>query len=228
MTEVSFTTASSSASASARRVYARSPTYPPMRSSSPPASAYFSQFTGDHHGEPVPTTPDASAHFAYSTTLRRHHVEQPLAHPPTLGELRTVVAEEGPSGLWQRATQTLKGLFSQEDLRGGYEQLPSQKETQDTPSARFAHCSIEVSSASSGSNSVVSSDRTCAGIYLCVVTVTPACAVCVLFISRVREAALTMSLTCVHLAGYSVILPDIVFRRSFCRVHSILTGYTRI
>ncbi|KAK7691917.1 hypothetical protein QCA50_005322 [Cerrena zonata] len=143
MTEVSFTTASSSTPASARRTYPRSPTYPPMRSSSPPASAYFSHFTGDHHGEPVPTTPDAGSHFAYSTTLRRHHVEQALGHPPTLGELRSVVAEEGPSGLWERVMQTVRGLFSQEDSKGEYERLPSQKETKDTPSARFAHCSID-------------------------------------------------------------------------------------
>ena len=181
MNEVSFTTASSSSSASARRVYVRSPTYPPMRSSSPPASAYFSHFTGDHHGEPVPTTPDASAHFAYSTTLRRHHVEQPLAHPPTLGEIRNVVAEEGPSGLWQRLVQTFEGLFSKEDSRGDYERLPSQKESKDTPSARFAHCSIEVSSAFIAFNMDTPLDEMCAALGRCVVTVTSACVACTLF-----------------------------------------------
>lgn len=120
-----------------------------MRSSSPPASAYFSHFTGDHHGDPVPTSPDAGSHFAYSTTLRRHHVEPALGitHPPTLGELRNVVVEEGPSGLWQRVTETARGFFSKEESRGDYERLISQKETTETPSARFAHCSIEVSNA---------------------------------------------------------------------------------
>ncbi|CAL1711624.1 unnamed protein product [Somion occarium] len=146
MSEVSFSTASASSAASSRRTYARSPTYPPpMRPASPPASAYFSHFTGDHHGEPQPNTPDASAHFAYSTTLRRHHVEAPLGitHPPTFGELRTVVAEEGTTGLWQRVVQTVRGLFPLEVSRGEYERLPSQKERQITPSARFAHCNIE-------------------------------------------------------------------------------------
>ncbi|KAI0076400.1 hypothetical protein K474DRAFT_1560332, partial [Panus rudis PR-1116 ss-1] len=68
------------------------------RSASPPASAYFSTFTGDHHMEPQPNTPEASAHFAYSTTLRRHHPQ----HELPIAELRQVVAEEGPKGVWER------------------------------------------------------------------------------------------------------------------------------
>ena len=70
-----------------RRIYARpsmasvNTAHPisPNRPSSPPATAYFSGF-GD---EDVPASvqreptaqPDAQAHFAYSTTLRRHHVD---------------------------------------------------------------------------------------------------------------------------------------------------------
>lgn len=151
--ESSFATAASSSSARSRHGFTnRSATLPPQRPDSPPASAYFSDFAGDDTRPPQPT-PDAGSHFAYSTTLRRHHPEGPLAFPqtphgaalPTFDQLRSVVAEEGPSGLWDKITTTVKSYISSEPH--DYEQLPTRREeSKDTPSARFAHCSAEVRS----------------------------------------------------------------------------------
>lgn len=130
----------------------RPPVYTQYRSESPPASAYFSHITGDHHYEPQPTRPDANAHFAYSTTLRRHALEGPLGlpHPPpgsgisSLGELRTVVETEGAKGLWDRTVGRLAAASTQ---REQYERLPMHKEDpqKESASARFAHCSAQVS-----------------------------------------------------------------------------------
>jgi P-type Ca2+ transporter type 2C len=83
----------SSSSRAPRRIYARpamayantnNPYLPArQRSPSPPATAYFSGFQNDNEDldpaadmqrEPTAHT-DAQAHFAYSTTLRRHHVD---------------------------------------------------------------------------------------------------------------------------------------------------------
>ncbi len=149
----SFTAESSSSAFSRPTVNNRSATLPPPpRSGSPPASAYFSQFSVDDTHEPR-VAADASAHFAYSTTLRRHHPEGPLGFPqtphgaslPTLHELRSVAAEEGPTGLWQRAVGTVKSSFPSSGS-GNYERIPSHKEEhRETPSARFAHFSVDVS-----------------------------------------------------------------------------------
>lgn len=124
---------------------------PVARSSSPPASTYFTPYDGAHHGDPQPATPDANAHFAYSTTLRRHRAEGPLGLGtpgsangfPKLEELRTVVEEEGPSGLWQRSLGVVKGLLSKDER---YEKLdtPLTSVHRETPSAIFAHRSVEV------------------------------------------------------------------------------------
>ena len=149
--EASFATAAVSNSArSSHGFTSRSATLPPHRTESPPASAYFSEFAGDDTLPPQPT-PDASSHFAYSTTLRRHHPEGPLAFPqtphgaalPTFEQLRSVVSEEGTSGLWDKVMGTVRSYVSPETH--DYEALPTRREeTKDTPSARFAHCSIEV------------------------------------------------------------------------------------
>ncbi|KAL7277662.1 hypothetical protein ACG7TL_008591 [Trametes sanguinea] len=143
----------SASSTSARARYnanPRSATYATYRSESPPASAYFSHFSGDHHEEPQPTIPDASAHFAYSTTLRRHTLEGPLGlpHPsagvPSLEELRTAVQAEGARGLWERTVGRIIALFSQQNQ---YEQLPTHVEAgtlhKESASAKFAHCSVQ-------------------------------------------------------------------------------------
>ncbi|EMD32983.1 hypothetical protein CERSUDRAFT_118411 [Gelatoporia subvermispora B] len=149
--ESDFPTSSSSA-LTRRAIGAASPYYPYQRTASPPASAYFSHFTGDPHQDPLPNTPDATAHFAYSTTLRRHTVDHlGLPTPATagtlptvLGELRTVVATEGPSGLWQRTVGRLVAHFRSRD---GYESLPTHaqkdEQHQDTPSARYAHYTVQ-------------------------------------------------------------------------------------
>lgn len=144
----------SASSTSARARYnanPRSATYATYRSESPPASAYFSHFSGDHHEEPQPTISDASAHFAYSTTLRRHTLEGPLGlpHPsagvPSLEELRTAVQAEGARGLWERTVGRIIALFSQQNQ---YEQLPTHVEAgtlhKESASAKFAHCSVQV------------------------------------------------------------------------------------
>ncbi|KAI8971019.1 calcium-transporting ATPase [Trametes punicea] len=140
---------------SARARYAanpRSATFASYRSESPPASAYFSHFSGDHHEEPQPTVPDAHAHFAYSTMLRRHTLEGPLGLPhsasavniPSLDELRTVAQAEGARGIWERTIGRIIALFNQ---RGQYEQLPTHAEQgtsqRESASARFAHCSVQ-------------------------------------------------------------------------------------
>ena len=128
------------------------PAYAQYRSESPPASAYFSHFSGDHHQEPQPSRPDTNAHFAYSTTLRRHTLEGPLGLPPpppgggitSIGELRSVVEAEGARGIWDRTGGRLIAAFTQ---REQYERLPMHKEEsaqRESVSARFAHYSIQV------------------------------------------------------------------------------------
>lgn len=146
-------TASSSSSALSRHTATtRSATLPPPRTSSPPASAYFSQFAADD-SHVAQAAPDASSHFAYSTTLRRHQQEGPLGFTQTphgaalssLQELRSAVTEEGPSGLWERSVNAVKSLLPGES--SDYERLPTHREeTKDTPSAKFAHYSAEVRS----------------------------------------------------------------------------------
>src|SRR6266545_4020497 len=64
----------SSTSSSYRFANPRSASRQYPRSPSPPASAYFPLVAGDEH-QRFQATPDAEAHFAYSTTLRRHHVD---------------------------------------------------------------------------------------------------------------------------------------------------------
>ncbi|KAI1790315.1 calcium-transporting ATPase [Ganoderma leucocontextum] len=127
----------------------RAPVYAQHRNESPPASAYFSHFPGNDH-ELQPTTPDAHAHFAYSTTLRRHTLEGPLGMPstpvrntvPSIGELKAVMETEGVKGVWERTGGRLLAAFS-----GGeqYERLPTHREEgeRESASARFAHCSIQ-------------------------------------------------------------------------------------
>jgi len=149
-------TATTSASALSRHgASARASVYPVNRSSSPPASTYFTPFSGDHHEDPQPASAEASSHFAYSTSLVRHR-ENSLGLPlpasanglPKFEDLRTVVENEGPSGLWQRSVDAVKTWLKGKD--DGYDRLPTtQKETKEqkeTPSAVFAHHTPEVSS----------------------------------------------------------------------------------
>ncbi|KDQ56288.1 hypothetical protein JAAARDRAFT_36462 [Jaapia argillacea MUCL 33604] len=148
--------------------------YPP-RADSPPASSYF-------HSYPPPTyppnglgqdeedgigcdypqpTPDAQSHFAYSTTLRRHHQTLPFEGMGThgsvgspglggfggfrsLGEIGEFVKEEGVGGLWNRFVGFVSGRDREEGrqgLEGGFAE--GKREEGETPSAKFAHCSID-------------------------------------------------------------------------------------
>lgn len=147
--ESSFSTAPSGSAAYTRHAF-RSNTLPPPRSTaSPPASTYFTQYASDDSHVLEPTVPDADAHFAYSTTLRRHHPEGLLIFPPTprshIDEFGQSVSEEGPVGLFQRAVYFAKSYFPGSE-ENEYERLPVHRDEQkDTPSARFAHYSIEVS-----------------------------------------------------------------------------------
>ncbi|KAL0057833.1 High affinity Ca2+/Mn2+ P-type ATPase-like protein [Marasmius tenuissimus] len=98
------------------------------RSASPPASAYF-----QNGQESMTPTADAGSHFAYSTTLRRHNVEE---------STEVILAHEA-QGLWQR----ILGWFNGDgDAKKDVEErlpLQSRKREQDTPSAKFAHTSVE-------------------------------------------------------------------------------------
>ncbi|KAI0061869.1 Ca-transporting ATPase [Artomyces pyxidatus] len=144
--------------------FSRRPQQQP-RSPSPPASAYFSKFVGDEQ-EPQ-ASPDAQSHFAYSTTLRRHHPDGLGLTPhsagfPAFDSLRSAVAEEGPSGIWDRLVSLVKGAQGREDtLENGYAPVPKPEEQQETPSARFALTSVQESlayfhtSASEGLSSAV-------------------------------------------------------------------------
>nr|VWO94970.1 Calcium-transporting ATPase (EC [Ganoderma boninense] len=127
------------------------PVYAQYRSESPPASAYFSHFAGQDH-ELQPTTPDAQAHFAYSTTLRRHTLEGPLGIPstplrsslPSIGELKNAMEVEGVRGVWERTVGRLFAALS--GHRDQHEFLPTHRAEvkKESASARFAHSSIEV------------------------------------------------------------------------------------
>ncbi len=60
-----------------------------------------------------------------------------------MGELKTVMENEGVRGVWERTGGRLIASFSG---REHYEHLPTHREEaqKESASARFAHCSIEV------------------------------------------------------------------------------------
>ncbi|KAF7782760.1 hypothetical protein Agabi119p4_2136 [Agaricus bisporus var. burnettii] len=124
----------------------------PNRTPSPPASAYFPLLSGDANAQLRPT-PDADIHFAYSTTLRRHHSDGAALTSP--GHFAAAVEAEATS-LWKRALLTVTGqpLPETPGLENG---LPTtrpadprpppsagtlQDEKKDTISAKFAHYSV--------------------------------------------------------------------------------------
>ncbi|TFY56414.1 hypothetical protein EVG20_g8929, partial [Dentipellis fragilis] len=127
--------------------YARRTQPPPQRGVSSPASAYFSKFVGEND-DPQPT-PDAQAHFAYSTTLRRQPAEGPFgmtphsASFPGIESLRSTVRQEGAAGLWERLVNVVKGRPDDIDrLESAYAAMPKEEQAE-TPSARFAMETIE-------------------------------------------------------------------------------------
>lgn len=116
--------------------------HPPIRSASPPASAYFPLLSEENNNTArLRPIPDAEAHFAYSTTLRRHPTELSLA-----STAQAVNAEA--SSVWSRFVSAITGRQEREDkewAENGHANGASQSEAkQDTASARFAHCSVEV------------------------------------------------------------------------------------
>ena len=131
-------TSSSSSPYTTRRLLHHAP-----RASSPPASTYFSPPAGDDHIEMQPA-PGAQAHFAYSTTLRRHNVPPTSPHGtafPALESIRHAVTDQGPTGLWDRLLSTVKGKSGGSPEENGY--LPVAKSEQ-TPSATYSSYDAEV------------------------------------------------------------------------------------
>lgn len=152
-------TATSSASALSRHAVSARPVAAsnPGRPSSPPASSYFSPFSGEHNEEPQPASSEAQTHFAYSTSLVRHR-ENSLGLPlpvtsagliQNFGELKSAAEAGGAAGVWQRTADTVKAWFTfdRREKDEGYGRLPTsaQKEEQrQTPSEVYAHHTAEV------------------------------------------------------------------------------------
>jgi Ca2+-transporting ATPase len=117
----------------------------PPRTSSPPASTYFSPPAGEAHMELQPT-PGAQAHFAYSTTLRRHTAPPTSPHGttfPALESIRHAVTDQSPAGLWDRLVSTVTGKSGGSPEENGY--LPVAKNEQ-TPSATYSSYDPDVRS----------------------------------------------------------------------------------
>jgi Ca2+-transporting ATPase len=113
----------------------------PNAHSSTPASALFQNFSEDGQTTSRPT-PDAHAHFAYSTTLRR----RPETKISTPEGVFGAVKEQAVLA-WERVIGFVMGRGSQEDTKAEDEEsspkLPKH-DRRDTQSARFAHTSIDV------------------------------------------------------------------------------------
>lgn len=134
------TTAASSSSSFVRH-HAFASMHDQPRSASPPASTYFPLLSGDSGARLRPTA-DAESHFAYSTTLRRHGADGSPISPIDIAH--AVNAEA--SSLWTRAVSVVTGQPLETNLENGrVTPPPVQEQLRDTMSARFAHCSIEVS-----------------------------------------------------------------------------------
>lgn len=124
---------------------------------SPPASSYFPLLSADTNARLRPT-PDAEAHFAYSTTLRRHYSDGAALNSPT--QFAAAVEAEATS-LWKRALLTITGqpvpqprdrepqrAEGVESGLGGQRSPPvgglQKEQKKDTASAKFAHYRVEV------------------------------------------------------------------------------------
>ncbi|KAK7014776.1 High affinity Ca2+/Mn2+ P-type ATPase-like protein [Paramarasmius palmivorus] len=122
------------------------------RSASPPASAYFPRLddTSNPNSRLRPT-PDADSHFAYSTTLRRHHTEG--------SDLTAEVIANEAQSLWARILGFVTGKPKEDGVDESMElgRLPQQqRQLEHTPSAKFAHTSVERYSRNTGHNSFFS------------------------------------------------------------------------
>ncbi len=116
------------------------------RTPSPPASAYFPLLSADTNTRLRPT-PDAESHFAYSTTLRRHHSEARAASLASPAVFAAAVNAEATS-LWTRLVNTITGKSTNEyqAVENGRNTPPitQRTESKDTASAKFAHHTVEV------------------------------------------------------------------------------------
>lgn len=116
------------------------------RQPSPPASAYFSEFAGVD--EPR-VTKDAGAHFAYSTTLRRHNTEHYSVNGASSSKLQSIgrIVGEESVGLIDRVISHVSGRPSVEARQDGTRTNGyghPEKGAQETPSSLHAHATIEV------------------------------------------------------------------------------------
>lgn len=112
---------------------------PQQRPDSPPASAYFSGFSDPHH-EPTPT-PGAQAHFAYSTTLRRHQLDSVLTPDvQQFGSLQPFVCRlEEAGGRLKKFIEEAIGRSPPEDaLENGLPMTERVRPLAATPSSKYA------------------------------------------------------------------------------------------
>lgn len=138
--------------AASTSTYMRGPV-PPLRSSTlpelprhgtPPASSYFRTTQGDDNAEPQPLVADADSHFAYSTTLRRHHYE--LTSPTSAIQNITHGNWQGALDSFSRGTSSRHSLDHPPSNRTPY---PSKgpgtpQSAPETPSSKFSYSTIEV------------------------------------------------------------------------------------
>lgn len=123
----------------------RSTTLPvPTRQRTPPASSYFRTSQGNDNSEPQPIVADAGSHFAYSTTLRRHHYE--LTSPTTAIQNITHGDWQGALDSFSRGTQSRHSLDRTRQSGAAYPSkgLGTPQNAPDTPSSKFSHSTIEV------------------------------------------------------------------------------------
>ena len=83
-------------------------------------------------------TPGAQAHFAYSTTLRRHSLPPTSPHSeafPGRESVRYAMADQGSAGLWDKLLGIVKGKSGGSPEENGY--IPVAK-TEQTPSATYS------------------------------------------------------------------------------------------
>jgi Ca2+-transporting ATPase len=129
------------------------PYAPVARQPSPPATAYFSGFSNETQREQEPTPhADAQAHFAYSTTLRRHHVDS-TGHAISTPISPSFFADRFNS-LMTRTTRVWDGLTSnvrEPLLEDGERERNASREARpakEGKSGQFASWSAEVRSTS--------------------------------------------------------------------------------
>ena len=123
----------------------RSTTLPePTRYGTPPASSYFLTTQGGDNAEPQPIVADADSHFAYSTTLRRHHYE--LTSPTTAIQNFTHGNWQGALDSFSRGTSSRHSLDHPPPNRvpHSFKAPGTPQNTPETPSSKFSHSTIEV------------------------------------------------------------------------------------